>query len=124
MLKDLEVTLNTSRQIGATRGFLGGFIRRLAGDLSLWTLGAFVTIIATAVLVIIKSPNQQNDYAFIGMLVLVLLVFILAIATANIFVRRNGPTGLVRIFNNSRTIGFIYSLLLIILTARLLLGTA
>lgn len=123
MLKDLEATLGCSRRVDATRGRLGGFIRRLAGDLSLWTLGAFVTITAAIVLVVLKSTIYPNDYAIIGVLILVLLVFIVAIATANIFVRRNGPTGLVHTTKNSRTIAFIYLVSLTVLIVRLLLGT-
>ena len=46
LLKDLEATMKDKERIEATRGWFGGLVRRLAGDLTLWTFGALVTFMA------------------------------------------------------------------------------
>lgn len=124
MLKDLEATLGCSRLVYATRGHLSGLIRRLAGDLSLWTLGAFVTLISTVALLIVKADISQSDYVPAGLLTLVLLMFIAFISTANVFVRRNGPTPLVGVTNNPLVIAIIYIIFLATLIFNLAHGSA
>lgn len=120
MLKDLEATLSCPRLAAATRGYIGGFIRRIAGDLSLWTIGSFVTILAATMLVILKSDILVDEYTLIGYNTLVLLLFIVFIAVANILVRRRGPTLLPSIISNPLTITLTYLILLALLISCLL----
>ena len=120
MLKDLEVTLSCPIRINATRGLLGGFVRRLAGDLSLWTLGAFLTVATTTMLVMFNSNMNRSDYVLVGLLLLLLSVFIVFIAAANVLVRRKIPTGLEHKINDPRIIAVIYLVVLIILISILL----
>jgi len=119
-LKDLEKTLGNPSWVAATRGHLGGLVRRLAGDLSLWTLGAFITLIATLVLILFKVEVSAKEYAIAGSLGIVLVAFTAFIATANVLVRRSGPTPLVSHIHKPLAIAAVYIAALTILTGHLL----
>ena len=124
MLKDLEVTLKNEKQIAAARGYLGGAVRRLAGDLSLWTLGALTTLLSTFVIAIFNVTMTAGEYAAVGSLGLLLMVLTLFTAVANVLVRRLGPTPLVSEMGNPIFVYLAYAVALAFLIGRLLYGSA
>ena len=118
MLKDLQATLEVPRLKAATRGKLGGFVRRLAGDLSLWTLGAFITLQSAFAIALFAVKMEPNDYITVGAVAVPLVVITTVIAVANILVRRAGPTLIVSTVKKPSVILLVYLSALAITAAR------
>lgn len=94
-LKDVEATSANPATVRAMKGKLGGFVRRGAGDLSLWALGAINTMICAVVLVFMLEPLTASDKtAGIG-LAFFLSVMFFFLAVGNVLVRRHGPSPIV-----------------------------
>jgi hypothetical protein len=124
MLKDLEATLKDPVKISATRGYLGGALRRIAGDLSLWTLGALITMITTLAFTITQIEMKASEYAAIASLGAVLLIMTLLVGAANIYVRRAGHSPMLLLFSNPMHIATAYSFAIIVLAGGLLKSAA
>ena len=119
LLKDIEQTAKSQQVKDATRGYIGGFVRRVAGDISLWTLGALSTFIAVFLIVLWTTPlplGERGAIVALGLLVAVMLFFT---AVANVYVRRDGPTPLLALTKNPAHITLLWSLVLFILVWRL-----
>lgn len=92
LLKDLEyVSPNTWGQ-DTVLGKIGGVVRRFAGDLSLWLIGAMVTLLASLIYfaVVAYSCNQWSPEVsrFTIIIGLVLVIGIGAFSVVNVWVRR------------------------------------
>lgn len=97
-LKDLEQSNAGSQVKEFSRGYAAGLIRRLAGDLTLWTLGAIVTMISSLLIVLIKIQYMLTSEDFYPIVeILVILFLLLAVVSAlNVWVRRAGGTFVTR----------------------------
>jgi len=114
MLKDLEATLKDPVKISATRGYLGGALRRIAGDLSLWTLGALITMLTTLAFTITQIEMKASEYAAIASLGALLLTMTVLVGAANIYVRRAGHGPMLLLFSNPAHIAAAYLLVITI----------
>lgn len=94
-LKDLEHVAPDEWGQDTYRGRWGGVLRRLAGDLLLWTLGAFSTLLsAIAVAVAVDGVDESGMRLVAGMITQ--LVFVGCVtALLTIGVRRAGPSPLI-----------------------------
>lgn len=91
-LKDLEVITKNMRTKKVTTGYLGGFVRRTAGDTTLWLLGLQQAMLATFIATLIfENGLLSHWYVIIGSLVLIFLMIFFT-GFLNIQVRRNGPS--------------------------------
>lgn len=94
-LKDLEHVAPDKWGQNTRRGRWGGAIRRLAGDLLLWTLGAFSTLLsAITVAVAVDGVDESGMRLVAGMITQLLFVAFVA-ALLTIGVRRAGPSPLI-----------------------------
>ena len=92
MLKDLEVLSSNDFGQESLPGKLGGVVRRVAGDISLWTFGALTAmVIAASVAAVSASATVSNA---LSLLLPYFLSVALLIGTgiANFFVRRKEPS--------------------------------
>jgi hypothetical protein len=108
MLKDLEETVSDSKISAVTRGYIGGAVRRLAGDISLWTFGALATMLCTFFIAISQVIMTAKEYAIVGSLGVTLLGMTLFTGLANVYVRRYGPTPLAKIVKKPAYITIAY----------------
>lgn len=91
-LKDLEVITKNEKTKKITTGYLGGFVRRTAGDTTLWLLGLQQAMLATFIATLIFENGFLSHWiAIIGSL-LIILMMIFFTGYLNIQVRRNGPS--------------------------------
>lgn len=90
MFKDLESCDNANWGQNTRKGYVGGVVRRLAGDLTLWSLGAVLTIL-TVTGVAISLTNTPISI-LLGAFVIVLLMWLTVISLMNVLVRRSEPT--------------------------------
>lgn len=102
-LKDLE----HHYQNPAFSGMVGGFVRRVGGDGTLFILGSFATAIFMFAYATTTKAKSGGDYA-LGITAITALTIMFALtAIANILVRRGSPSPLVltdspkNIFNRS-----------------------
>lgn len=95
MLKDLEHVKPCKWGYGTRASWWGGFIRRLAGDLILWVVGAFVTLFVLTVWVNLAEWKQSDvgarDVCVFAYFYTLLFAFIVVLSGANVFVRRKEP---------------------------------
>lgn len=91
-LKDLEFVSKDPRITASTGGMIGGFVRRFAGDISLWTLGASITMSSALILALILTPMSAAETGAIAFLTGILAILIVVTGVLNVFVRRSGPT--------------------------------
>lgn len=120
LLKDLEQTSHSEHVREATRGYLAGFVRRTAGDVSLWTLGGLTTLLASFFIALWFTSMKPHEYAAVASLAAFLLLMTGFTAVANVFVRRAGPTPLVTHVKNPKFVALIWVLALLVLVGRLL----
>jgi hypothetical protein len=125
LLKDLESSMQDPIKVAAARGYLAGIIRRAAGDLSLWTLGAFVTMLTSLVVVWPEVVRTEQDSAAATKLSYLLGGMAIVTAFVNVFVRRAGPVivgqaDLPLFFRRTATITVIYGVCLGYLIVRLI----
>jgi hypothetical protein len=123
LLKDLEATLPPTAQ-EATRGWLGGFVRRVAGDLSLWTFGALLTMLCVLAIAVAEVDMSMSERAAVMSLGALLLLMTLLTGMASIFVRRAGPTPLVKTVTRPPLLVALYMAVLAILILSLLLAAS
>lgn len=92
--KDIEEMSKNESWKKAASGTFGGLVRRLAGDVSLYTLGALIAMFSTMIVYCILEPTSKKDLYELLKLSAPLIVFFLFMAFANILVRREKPTPL------------------------------
>lgn len=110
MFKDLEASIkNPKLKAFMGRGF-AGVIRRLAGDLSLWTLGAVITLSSSFLMVATIVEVKRSDYLPLGLFSITALMMITGVGAINFFVRRSAPTPLTTLTNNPILISLVYGL--------------
>jgi len=113
MFKDMEVLSPTIWGRDSFLGLVGGIFRRLAGDLTLWTLGALVSVLLTiTVYGAIAAGSTWKDWAIFSFFYLVLAGMCLVIAFLNVYVRR-AEALLSQKFKNVYLIGFSYVVIII-----------
>lgn len=119
MLKDLEATMSKPWAV-KMRGVPAGMVRRLAGDLTLWTLAAFATILTAFLFAVYDSEYSFDELIKFLKIAFLLIIVMVFIAAGNILVRRGSPTGLVKNVKNPVYIFLIYGLIFYGLVANLI----
>jgi hypothetical protein len=94
LLKDLEAVSTNEETKARTRGHLAGFVRRLAGDVTLWTMGALLAMISALTVVCFSSPMSNRDVIAARGLFFLLAGITAFTGAGNILVRRSAPTPL------------------------------
>lgn len=92
MFKDLESCDNANWGQSTRRGYVGGVVRRMAGDLTLWSLGAVITILTVTCVAISLARTSVPVLALLGVFFVVLLTWLTVISLMNVLVRRSEPT--------------------------------
>jgi hypothetical protein len=100
MFKDLEVCVKNPKCKAFVGGWLAGGIRRLAGDLSLWTLGAIITMASSFFIVAMMVEIKRSEYVLLGVFTLTVLMMVTGVGAINFFVRRSAPTPLTECTSN------------------------
>jgi len=123
ILKDLEHVAPEYWAQGTLIGKVGGVVRRLAGDLSLWVVGALITLLASlsVFVVFLHKSNGWSDGArdFTVVVALMLLVSIAIFSTVSVWVRRDislvsSHARFLEIFNSAwKVVGFYVTLILV-----------
>ncbi|WP_295520068.1 hypothetical protein [uncultured Stenotrophomonas sp.] len=94
-LKDLENVSPGCWDQSSTAGRLGGIIRRLAGDLTLWVIGALVTLLSAVVFVAFDAyfagQMTWGNFRAIFMMFSVFILFAAIVSFLNVLVRRSVP---------------------------------
>jgi len=107
-LKDLEHVSKSAATVAATRGMLGGFVRRFAGDISLWTLGAVITMLSAMILAVFNTSLSKSEVGAVSFLAFLLALMVVFTSFANVFVRRSGPTPWALQFKSAAWLAFAY----------------
>jgi len=125
ILKDLEHVAPDTWGQQTKKGRLGGLVRRLAGDLSTWILGALVTLLASFVsLVAYISANggwAEGTKSFVAVMTMFFCIAIPLFAVVNVWIRRDvslvsSHARFVQIFNTPwKVVGFYSGLALAVL---------
>ncbi|OPG72329.1 hypothetical protein B1219_19565 [Pseudomonas ogarae] len=110
MFKDLEAIVKNPRRKAFMGGCFAGAVRRLAGDLSLWTLGAIITLSSSFLLVATIVELKSSDYLPLGVFTATAVMMIAGIGTINFFVRRSAPTPLTTCTNNPLALSVVYGI--------------
>lgn len=100
MTKDMEQALIDSKHKEWTRGWSAGFVRRLAGDMALWSLGATVTLITSILVVATVVPLPSKDYSIAAFIVTCLLISAFMFAMTHFYIKRQGPSPLLVVTKN------------------------
>lgn len=111
MFKDLEASVKTPGYKAFMGGCFAGAIRRLAGDLSLWTLGAIITLSSSFLLVATIVKLQSSDYLPLFVFTATAVMMIAGIGAINFLVRRSAPTPLMTCTNNPTVISVVYGVI-------------
>lgn len=119
-LKDLEFISRYPSVRASTSGLLGGFVRRLAGDLSLWSLSSMTAIFSALLLALLMAPPSAEDITPVVRLSTLFGAFFVVLAVANILARRAGPTPWGRHANSSALVSVLYMLTLASLVGSLI----
>ena len=113
MFKDMEVLSPSMWGRNTRLGGIGGFFRRLAGDLTLWTLGALVAVLLTiTVYGAIANGTTSRDWAIFSIFYLLVAAMCLAVAFLNVYVRR-AEAFLSEKFKNPYGVGLSYIVIII-----------
>jgi len=123
MLKDIEHTTKSESVRKATRGMLGGFVRRTAGDLSLWLLATLTSLLSAFVLAVVSAPISPSEYGIVTYLGVFLVMLGGFASMANVYVRRGGPTPLVKHVKDARWVAVCWGSGLAFLVGSLLWAT-
>lgn len=108
MFKDMEVLSPNIWGRSSFLGGVGGFFRRLAGDLTLWTLGALVSVLLTiTVYGAIATGATWKDWAIFSLIYLLVAGMGFAVAFLNVYVRR-AKSPLSEKFKNPYGVGLCY----------------
>lgn len=92
MSKDLEASIKDEKRKRFMNGWVAGFFRRLASDLTLWTLGALITLLTSLIAVMTQVPLKCTDYLPVIFTISWLVGLAAAVSVANIWVRTPSPT--------------------------------
>lgn len=118
MFKDLEGCDVENWGANTKRGYLGGIIRRLAGDLTLWSLGLLISIFTVVGVAAFLTKHWTPPVAIIA---LIITPQIFIIGKINILVRRKESTNLTTKLKKPYLIALLYltviSILVFSLTA-------
>jgi hypothetical protein len=95
VLKDLEHVSPDNWGQSAVAGRIGGVVRRLAGDLGLWVVGALVTILSAVTFVAIDASRSgemtKGNAQAIFVMYFVFVLFAAIVSAFNVLVRRSQP---------------------------------
>jgi hypothetical protein len=95
ILKDLEHVAPTTWGQATWAGAVGGVIRRLAGGLGLWVIGALVTLLSAVTIVAIDAYRHGvltgGNLQAVFVIYFVFIIFLALIALLNTLVRRSKP---------------------------------
>lgn len=92
LLKDLEqITINIKTK-RSTSGIIGGFVRRVAGDTTLWLLGMLQALLAAFLTAVIFTDGIFSVWPLLFFFAIYLVTIIFITAFLNIQVRRNGSS--------------------------------
>jgi len=119
-LKDLEEIARAPCAKAAARGYFAGFIRRSAGDLSLWGLGVLASLASAFGIVCCVEGITPADRAAVAYAVALLSLFGVILGGLNIGVRRGSPTVLPGMLGGAGKLSGAYLTMLIVLTAGLI----
>ncbi|WP_454241415.1 hypothetical protein [Pseudomonas sp. HLS-6 TE3448] len=106
MTKDLEVALRNAQYRAMARGRLAGLSRRLASDLTLWSLGALIGLLTSLLIVMTKVQLRPDDYPPAAVTITWIVCLIIAMSMANIQIRLPRPTPLASL--HPALVGLIY----------------
>ncbi|MCG2584169.1 hypothetical protein [Massilia sp. TS11] len=112
MFKDLEQLSPKLWGRASTLGKVGGVFRRLAGDMTLWTLGALVSTLFVVGIVGFRSTGSWGGWALFTFLYLLLAAMCFIVAMLNVYVRRAEPL-LATKFKNVRCVLTAYVLMIL-----------
>jgi hypothetical protein len=93
ILKELEFVDPERWRADTPLAMLGGFVRRLAGDLSLWMVGAMVSLLSATTLVASDAllDTTSTGKGFLAVFWVAAVFGIVLMSTVHIFVRRAEP---------------------------------
>lgn len=95
LLKDLESVSPDTWGQSTHRGKWGGVVRRLAGDLGLWVVGALTTLLSAVMFLAFDAYRLEqmtrSNVSAIGLMFVVFAMFAVFIAFLNTLVRRAQP---------------------------------
>jgi hypothetical protein len=95
ILKDLEHVAPATWGQSTWLGRIGGSVRRIAGDLGLWVIGALVTLLSAVTIVAIDAYRHGvltgGNLQAIFVMYFVFIIFLALIALLNTVVRRSKP---------------------------------
>jgi len=111
-LKDLEAVAPGAWGQGTRRGRVGGFVRRLAGDLLLWTLGAFATVLSAIAVAAWIEGISRSDVAPLGLAAFKVALLTATTALLSVGVRRAGPSPIVDLTERVNGLISIYAVVL------------
>lgn len=115
LFKDLEEVVENQKIKNFMKGCFAGAIRRLAGDLSLWLLGAVVTMLSSFILVAFQVKIECKEYGAIALFTVVMFCLIIVTGGMNFFVRRVAPSPLLKITRNPTIISLMYLICMVAL---------
>ncbi|GFM66100.1 hypothetical protein PSCICJ_22180 [Pseudomonas cichorii] len=115
LFKDLEAVVENQKIKNNMKGSFAGIIRRLAGDLSLWLLGAAVTILSSFIVVAAQSKIEFKEYGVIALIAVTMFFLIIVIGGINYLVRRVAPTPLLLITRNPTIVFLIHLAFMVVL---------
>lgn len=123
LLKDLEYVAPDSWGQETFIGKIGGVFRKMAGDLSLWIIGAMVTVLASLIYfsAFVYSQNQwSSDFSQFSITIgFILIIAIGTFSVANVWVRKkvsfiSSHPKLQMTFNSPWKVISFYALILVI----------
>lgn len=109
--KDLEFVAPGTWGQDTRRGRMGGVVRRLAGDLLLWTLGAFTALLSAIGVAAAIEGVKEGDTGPVASVVTKLVVVTAIAALLSIGVRRAGPSPLVEVTKRADGLIVLYALI-------------
>ena len=112
MFKDLEALTPERWGQDTFLGFVGGIIRRLAGDLTLWTLGAILTVLLTITVFGFKTSGSWRDLAIYSYIYLIIVAMCFFDALLNVAIRRTAPF-VANYYKNSLIVGLAYFIVIV-----------
>lgn len=119
MFKDMESLDEKRWGQDVALGRIGGLFRRLAGDLTLWTIGVLVTLLVVVTVAgfnssfSFKNPSDITGLAIFSILYILYVAMTILVATLNVYVRREESSPIAFKFKNPKyiLIGYIVVIL-------------
>lgn len=113
MFKDMEELDPPTWGRETCLGWFGGMVRRLAGDMTLWTLGALVSVMLVAGIAGAKSASTVADWALFSVFYLILLGMVVTVGWLNILVRRAEPL-VAKKYRNPKVTSIVYPAVIVL----------